>query len=596
MNRLFKRRCVFLVLVAVSYASVLAARADLSVSDAMDSVVTRLYGTMTPDQLDKLDDAAVRKILTEDEKKAFATKFWEFDVNVPVVVSVMHEVTQAVTPFWLADSGFKKTEMRVRNEEMEFEVWQKAFNAGHIGLGVNGFDKHRPQYFVCVGPQQADAKVELTHFSPAGQKTVEMRVGATTYHDWTELVLTKVPDELKGQVLLQTIRGRAREAHLIGAFRRTPYPSSDKADQVVLTWSDEPRTTQTIQWRTNTTVDAGIVRYREKNVTGAAWIEAAADKTKIEDRLLANDRYIHHFTATLTGLKPATAYEYTVGPAADVQRTAPSEFITAPEGPAPFTFVWMSDTHNAPESAKTLASILERDPKTAFLTISGDLVGTGQYRDDWDKLIGQSSEFFRQRPLAPSMGNHDTIDGLGAGMYLGLFGLPTNGAKKVEPERSYSFRYGNALFLVLDATAVVEDQTAWLEEQLARTDATWKFAIFHFPPYAPDDDYPDIRREWCALFDKYHVDFVLAGHVHYYERTYPLKDGKRVNAPADGTVYLITVAVKGRPRRERKPDYAEVVDFSGTPLYQVFTIDGNRLVTRSCDQEGKVRDELVVQK
>ena len=156
--------------------------------------------------------------------------------------------------------------------------------------------------------------------------------------------------------------------------------------------------------------------------------------------------------------------------------------------------------------------------------------------------------------------------------------------------------YANSLFLILDATASVAGQKPWLEAQLAHTKATWKFVIFHFPPYAPDDDYPEIVREWCSVFDQYHVDFVLGGHVHHYVRTHPLKQGQPVESPAAGTIYLVTVAVPGRARSLSKPGYAAVAEHSGLPLYQIFTIDGNRLVTRACDLAGKIRDELVVEK
>ncbi|MEZ4904972.1 MAG: hypothetical protein R2822_26070 [Spirosomataceae bacterium] len=51
-----------------------------------------------------------------------------------------------------------------------------------------------------------------------------MKVGAFTYHDWDDLTLSEVPVSLQGQILFSTIRGRAREAHLIGAFRQTSTP------------------------------------------------------------------------------------------------------------------------------------------------------------------------------------------------------------------------------------------------------------------------------------------------------------------------------------------------------------------------------------
>lgn len=571
--------------------------AEPTIAGTMDGIVARMRAALSVEELLRLDEPSVQRFINAGDRDVLATQYWRFEVNVPVVVSVMRDVTQAEVPFWLPATGFRKTELTVANEHNQYEVWQKNFDAGRVGLGINGFTKHRPPYFVCVRPQAASARLELSHFLPVGQEVLEMREGALTYHDWTELVLTKVPEELKGQKLLPTTRGRAREAHLVQAFRKAPHPSSSKPDQVVLTWSESPRTTQTIQWRTSPAVEAGVVRYKEKKAGAASgWKETAASRQKLEDRLLANDPVVNHFTATLRDLKPATTYVYSVGDATDDLRSDVSEFTTAPDANSPFTFVFISDPHNGPASGKLLTHALERYPETAFCTISGDLVATGQHREDYEQLFHNTRDFVRRRPLVPAIGNHDALDGLGAGLYLSLFGLPTNGSPRVPSKASYSLEYGNALFLILDVTSPVADQKAWLENQLAGTKATWKFAVFHFPPYALEAEYPDIVQEWGSLFDKYHVDFALCGHVHYYVRTHPLKQGQRAKSPADGTIYLITVAVPGRTRTLPKPDYAAVVELSGLPLYQMFTINGNRLVTRSCDLEGNIRDELVIEK
>ena len=73
--------------------------------------------------------------LTDGEKQVLATRYWMFDVNVPVVVSLMRHTDQPVIPFWLEPAGFIKTEMRVKNEEYTYEVWQKEFEAGRIKSG-----------------------------------------------------------------------------------------------------------------------------------------------------------------------------------------------------------------------------------------------------------------------------------------------------------------------------------------------------------------------------------------------------------------------------------------------------------------------------
>ena len=67
--------------------------------------------------------------------------------------------------------------------------------------------------------------------------------------------------------------------------------------------------------------------------------------------------------------------------------------------------------------------------------------------------------------------------------------------------------------------------------------------VYHHPAYssAPSRDNPSIR-EHVSLFDEHHVDMALQGHDHAYLRTYPMKDGKRVDTTNEGTVYIVSVS------------------------------------------------------
>jgi hypothetical protein len=219
------RKVVFLSLFGLF--AVYCSGNQLTVHAVMDRIVTRFYQTMGEDELNSLNNQTIMQLLSDDEKAVLASKHWTFHANVPVMVSVMRHVDQTVTPFWLAEiRGFKKTKLIVRNEEYTYEVWQKNFPAGKVELGINGFDKHRPHYFVCVNPVNEQDNLQLSQFYPENQYISKMEIGAFTYHDWDELVLLEIPDQLKGQYLLTTKRGRARDAHLIHAFRKTPFPSS----------------------------------------------------------------------------------------------------------------------------------------------------------------------------------------------------------------------------------------------------------------------------------------------------------------------------------------------------------------------------------
>ena len=560
-----------------------------TVKDVMDSKISYLYTTMDSAQLMSLDYDKVISLFSEDEKKVLATRHWMFDVNVPVVVSVMRSTKQEIVPFWLSDKGFLKTDLLMKNEQTTYEVWEKSFKAGTVGLGINGFENYSLHYFISVTPQKKGDHLVLTNFFPENQYVGVLTDGAFTYHDWDELVLSDVPDEMKGQKLLTTVRGRGVETHLIGAFRTTDYPSSQTPDQMMLTWSSNPEAGIDIQWRTDNSVDSGIVKYR---LTGSTEeFSSGAEKYTMDDRVLLNDRSVNRYTAKVRNLKPGTTYEYQIVPQTN---WSASQTFSTPAADDNFTFIWFGDTHHSPEFGKLINAAEKRHPETAFYSIAGDIVSDGLQRDQWDDIFGFTENVISRKPLMVVPGNHDNRSGLGALMYRELFSYPLNGPDGVEKEQTYSLRYKNALFLMIDATSPIDVQATWIEEQLAGSVAAWKFAMFHFPPYSSDGGYPDIRQKWCTLFDKYHVDIVMSGHVHNYLRTKPMNSEKPVANPAGGTVYLISIGIPDNDPVEILP-YADA-QVSGEMLYQTVQINSNKLVYKAMNIDGIVRDEMVITK
>ena len=379
--------------------------------------------------------------------------------------------------------------------------------------------------------------------------------------------------------------------------RTTPFPASEVPDQICLTWSGDPRTTQTVQWRASTAVADGIVEWRR---TGAAEVKTVdATRADVEDTMLKNNPVIHRFTAVLEGLAPATAYEYRVGSRSNDTWSAWSSFTTAPDGPANFTFIYQGDPQQGLEYWGTLVRKAQvQYPAAAFHIIAGDLVNSGSWRNEWDRFFDGGCGVFNTRPIVPVLGNHDYDKKATPDLYLESFALGTNGPKDLPPERAYSFRYGSALFVVLDSNEELEKQTPWLERQLADTDAVWKLVTYHHPAYssAPDRDNAYVRETWGALFDKYHVDMALQGHDHAYLRTYPMNDGMRVASAKDGTYYVVSVSGTKYYEQQAR-DYAEVA-FTKTSTYQVIDVSTapDRLSYRCLDFDGKVRDEVQIEK
>jgi acid phosphatase type 7 len=600
-------RSIFSCLLATGL--VLSARAhDVSVHDAVAGIVNRMHRQLTPAELLQLTAPKVEAFMTAQEREILGTAHIRFRVSAPVIVTVVRDSSLGEEPFWLRQRGFEPTGLKVTLANREFDTWQKSFPAGAIGLGVHNLTGSGTHYLVLLRPQGTTAGTEITvgDLYPAKLRTARFVPGVQPFVD-QPVILTNLPPELEGQLLVRTESDSEEDARLVNLFSQTQYPAKDLADHVVLTWSADPRTTQTVQWRTSKRVNRGVVRYQEKRVAGSIEAGLAKDlklrfqrsQTKaLSTPRLLNDPLINRHTATLKNLKPATTYVYSVGDGSVKGWTEPAEFTTAPAGVAPFAFIYMGDAQNGLDRwGALLRNAYCARPDAAFYLMAGDLINRGAERWDWDSFFENSKGVFDRRQLVPVIGNHECQGGEPS-LYLSQFALPHNGPKSIGAERAYAFEYSNAKFIILDSNLEPKQQTAWLEKELSRTKATWKFVSYHHPAYSSggNRDNVELREAWTPIFDKYHVDLALQGHDHAYLRTYPMHAQRRVATAKDGTVYVISVSgTKHYPQPQH--DYTEV-GFTKLSTYQVLDIqiDGNRLVYRAHDIDGKVRDEFVIEK
>ena len=572
-----------------------------SIHDTVAGVIVRMKRELTANQLIELTVPDVEAFLTASDREILGTEHVRFRVNVPVVVTIVRDSSLGEEPFWLASRGFKPTGLKFKLAHRDFDTWEKEFPAGEIGLGVHNLTGHGNHYLVLLKPQSAGSVVKVTDLYPAQLRTAKFEAGVEPYADQADK-LPSIPAELEGQLLVQTESDSEDDARLVSLFNKTQYPATDRVDQVVLTWSDDPRTSQTIQWRTSTNISRGVVRYQLKSAGTVLEAKIARTKRATTEPLatptLVNDPLINRHTVALRGLKPGTTYVYSVGNGSLNGWTDSAELTTAPAGVSPFSFVYMGDAQNGLDRwGVLLHNAYRARPDAAFYLMAGDLVNRGAERWDWDSFFENSKGVFDRRTLVPVLGNHEYQSAQPL-LYLAQFALPRNGPKTIPPERAYSFEYSNAKFIILDSNLDAAKQTAWLEKQLANTKAVWKFVSYHHPAYSSggNRDNVDVRNLWTPIFDKYHVDLALQGHDHAYLRTYPMNGQKRVATAKDGTIY--TIAVSGTKHYEQAPhDYTEV-GFAKVSTYQVLDIQitGNRLVYRAHDVDGKVRDEFVIEK
>lgn len=125
--------------------------------------------------------------------------------------------------------------------------------------------------------------------------------------------------------------------------------------------------------------------------------------------------------------------------------------------------------------------------------------------------------------IVASLGNHD-IEEDGGESVMDLLDMPGPWYRRT---------IGDAELFVLDANLPSDpDQQRWIEQSLARSDERWKIVVFHQPAFscAYHDGTPEVVERWVPLFEREHVDLVLNGHDHAYQRF----------APVDGVTYVVT--------------------------------------------------------
>ena len=386
-------------------------------------------------------------------------------------------------------------------------------------------------------------------------------------------------------------------------------------DRVILTFSDDPATTQSVTWRTDTTVARAIAQLALASPgpgfgTDALTVPARSetlDAREVDDaRLIAR-----YHSATFRNLRPDTLYAYRVGDGETW--TEWYQFRTASrDEQAPFAFLYFGDAQNDVQSlwSRTLRQSILTAPDARFIVHAGDLINNGQNDRQWGEWFHAGGWIHATVPSVPATGNHefdpltatDTLrDEPHSVFWRPQFELPRNGIPSQE-ESSYYVDYQGARVIALNSHRQQEEQAVWLDEVLATTTKPWVIVTFHHPIFssARDRDNTRLRALWKPIFEKHGVDLVLQGHDHTYARGRTFVGGTAEDSDASlGPVYVNSVG--GRKQYTYKPaawdGYDAVLDrrAENTQLFQVIRIAGDTLRFRAHTATGALYDafELV---
>ncbi|WP_394825650.1 metallophosphoesterase family protein [Pendulispora albinea] len=198
------------------------------------------------------------------------------------------------------------------------------------------------------------------------------------------------------------------------------------------------------------------------------------------------------------------------------------------------------------------AALVDAIQPAAVITMGDNQYDDAHYSDFknyFDKTWGRFKSI-----MHPVPGNHETYDDTPLAGYKKYFGSIATPNGKVY----YSWDMGNWHFIALDSNdfvppelALSDDPSAsaeelaadppqlkWLKQDLAKTTKGCVAVYYHHPRFSSGDhgDNKGLAAVWSTLVAN-HVDLVLNGHDHHYERFYPQNaDGK---VDANGPVQII---------------------------------------------------------
>jgi len=396
-------------------------------------------------------------------------------------------------------------------------------------------------------------------------------------------------------------------------------PSKDP-DRIILTWADDPATTQAVTWRTSDEIERGFVEIAPGDPSArfdaaAQRFEARTEALQIGASELNASRTDHYHSYVFRGLTPGALYAYRVGDGKNYWSEW-IQFRTVEDEAAPLRFLYFGDAQNSVLShwSRIIRAAYQKAPDADFAIHAGDLINRAHRDHEWAEWFKAGGWIHASLSSIPVPGNHEygrfeeeSEEARRLSLQWGpQFTLPeSKGLPDKLKETVYALRIQDVLVVALDSNTEVEAQAAWLDKTLAADDSSWKVLTFHHPIFSSgrDRDNEKNRNLWKPIIDKHSVDLVLQGHDHTYARGHVpvrMSDSRSSNVE---TMYVNSVS--GPKMYEFRENGWDVFESYGarldrraenTQFFQVIDIDGRKLVYRAYMANGELYDEFEMTK
>lgn len=381
-------------------------------------------------------------------------------------------------------------------------------------------------------------------------------------------------------------------------------------DRIVLTWNDDPQTTQAVTWRTSSAVTRGLAQITIAQ--GGPELEKDSRQVVAQTQTLDAELGKAHFhTVKFSDLQPSTKYAYRVGDG--VNWSEWFQFRTAAAQPEPFSFLYFGDAQNDLRSrwSRVIREAYGDAPDARFMIHAGDLINRADADGEWGEWFGAGAWLNAMVPSVPIPGNHEQVKVNATTRRLTpfwrpQFALPENGPAGLE-ESCYTFVYQDVRIIGLNSNEKQEIQVPWLGQVLSENTSPWVICTFHHPIFSTgrDRDNKALRELWKPILDKYRVDLVLQGHDHSYGRTgletpLPSSDSTNLTSGSNaadtftGTVYVVSVSGPKMYALQRHPFMKRQAE--DTQLYQIVHVNGEQLHYEAFTAAGELYDAFTLRK
>jgi 3',5'-cyclic AMP phosphodiesterase CpdA len=385
----------------------------------------------------------------------------------------------------------------------------------------------------------------------------------------------------------------------------------------------------TLQLMWHTADESADWAVETRNRPAGAWVRGGSPKTVrvavtgVTPRLVLN--------ATMGGLVPGGRFEYRL--LRNGQPIFAAEGIAPKSVDQPYRFVAFGDVGAGTAEQKAMA-LRAWQSKPDMVVVPGDIVYEYGLVNEYDKNFwptynadtasGAGVPLMRQVPMFTVPGNHDIdnrdLDKYPDGLaYYFFWDQPLNGPLGAEggpivPKltanetnrrqflaaagdayprmANYSFDYGNTHWTVLDSNPYVDwtnkDLKDWVAKDLASaTQATWRIVTFHHPGFNSSNEHLEQQqmRLLAPILEAGKVDLVLNGHLHNYQRSYPMtfkiqkngngtllmggKDGTRVRGRVVNGRWTLDKNFDGKTQTKPNGVIYVVTGAGGKELYDV---------------------------